>query len=61
MLIMGAASLWVMNRQALPALWQNMASACLAGIIVYVVLMVYMRIINRYDIARLPGIGRWFR
>ncbi len=61
MVIMGAASLWVMNRQILPALWQNMITACLAGITVYLILMVYMRIINRYDIARLPGIGRWFR
>lgn len=61
MVIMGAASLWVMNRQALPVLWQNMITACLAGSIVYLILIVYMRIINRYDIARLPGIGRWFR
>ncbi|MFC5650119.1 stage V sporulation protein B [Paenibacillus solisilvae] len=61
MVIMGAASLWVMNRQALPALWQNTITACLAGVIVYLILMVYMRIIDRYDIARIPIIGRWFR
>ncbi|BBH19287.1 stage V sporulation protein B [Paenibacillus baekrokdamisoli] len=61
MFIMGASSLWVMNQQALTALWQNLSIACIAGLVVYLILMIYMRIIDRYDIARLPGFGRWFR
>ncbi|UVI28089.1 stage V sporulation protein B [Paenibacillus spongiae] len=60
MVIMGAAALWVMNRYALPALWLNLAIACLAGIIVYLLLMIMLGIINRYDLARIPFIGRWF-
>ena len=61
MIIMGAASLWVMNLRTLPALWQNLVTACLAGAIVYLILMVVLRIVDRYDAARLPLVGRWFR
>ncbi|MBW7458855.1 polysaccharide biosynthesis C-terminal domain-containing protein, partial [Paenibacillus sepulcri] len=61
MVIMGAVSLWMMNQQTLPALWQNMTAACLLGVLVYLILMVKLRIIDRYDAARLPLIGRWFR
>ncbi|MBP3961375.1 putative polysaccharide biosynthesis protein [Paenibacillus lignilyticus] len=61
MFIMGAASLWVMNLQALPALWHNLILACTAGIVVYLVLMVMMRIIDRYDAERIPYLGRWFK
>lgn len=61
MVVMGAASLWIMNRQALPALWLNMSAASLAGIVIYLLLMVQMRIIDRHDIIRLPVVGRWFR
>ncbi|MBO7745516.1 stage V sporulation protein B [Paenibacillus sp. MWE-103] len=61
MLIMGAAALWVMNLRTLPALWLNLVAACAAGVVVYLVLMVALRIIDRSDAARLPLIGRWFR
>ncbi|WP_219837940.1 polysaccharide biosynthesis protein [Paenibacillus sp. R14(2021)] len=61
MLIMGAASLFVMNLKALPALWLNLMTACFAGIVIYLILMVLLRIIDRYDAARLPLVGKWFR
>ncbi|QHW34200.1 polysaccharide biosynthesis protein [Paenibacillus rhizovicinus] len=61
MCIMGAASLWVMNQQVLPKLWLNLIAACMAGVIVYLLLMVALRIIDRHDAARIPLIGRWFR
>ncbi|MFC4809036.1 stage V sporulation protein B [Paenibacillus sp. GCM10023250] len=61
MMIMGAAALWVMNLRSLPALWLNLAAACAAGVVVYLILMVALRIIDRSDAARLPVIGRWFR
>ncbi|AZN42260.1 stage V sporulation protein B [Paenibacillus albus] len=61
MFIMGAASLWIMNLQALPALWHNLIIACFAGILIYLILMVMMRIIDRNDAARIPFLGRWFR
>ncbi|MCQ6560895.1 stage V sporulation protein B [Paenibacillus mendelii] len=60
MVIMGAAALWVMNRQALPALWHNLIMACMAGVVVYLLLMILLGIINRYDLARIPLIGHWF-
>lgn len=61
MIIMGAAALWVMNRQVLPALWLNLLTAVLAGLIIYLILMLRLGIIDRYDAARLPIIGRWFQ
>ncbi|WP_245996011.1 stage V sporulation protein B [Paenibacillus taihuensis] len=61
MCIMGAASLWVMNLQVLPALWQNLITACFAGSVIYMILMVMLRIIDRSDAARIPFLGRWFR
>lgn len=61
MCIMGAASLWVMNLQILPALWQNLITACFAGSVIYMILMVMLRIIDRSDAARIPYLGRWFR
>ncbi|WP_308634719.1 stage V sporulation protein B [Paenibacillus silvisoli] len=61
MLIMGAASLWIMNLQALPALWHNFIIACTAGIIIYLILMVLLKIIDRYDVERIPYLGRFFR
>lgn len=61
MCIMGATSLWVLNQQILAVLWQNLTIACLAGLVVYLILMMYMRIIDKHDIVRLPGFGRWFK
>ncbi|GGD54830.1 stage V sporulation protein B [Paenibacillus nasutitermitis] len=61
MVIMGSVAMWTMNRQVLPALWQNLLAACTAGVLVYLLLMVMLRIIDRNDAARLPVIGRFFR
>jgi stage V sporulation protein B len=61
MVIMGAVSLWMMNRQALPAVWQNMSLASLIGLVIYMFLMVRLRIIDRHDIARIPIVGKWFQ
>ncbi|MCF2944002.1 putative polysaccharide biosynthesis protein [Paenibacillus tarimensis] len=61
MIIMGAVSRLIMNRAPLQAEWLNMLSACAAGAAVYLLLMVWMRIIDRHDMARLPYVGRYFK
>ncbi|MBW7476248.1 stage V sporulation protein B [Paenibacillus oenotherae] len=60
MIIMGAVALWIMNRQALPELWLNLLLSSLAGVLIYLLIMIRLGIIDRYDVARLPVIGRWF-
>lgn len=61
MLIMGAASLFIAKHTPLAAEWQSLALALSIGIVVYLLLMVIMKMIDRHDVARLPVIGRWFR
>jgi stage V sporulation protein B len=61
MTIMGAASLFVMKRWLLPAEWMNLLLALAAGTVVYLLLMVLMRMIDRHDVVRIPFIGRMFR
>ncbi|WP_042164687.1 stage V sporulation protein B [Paenibacillus gorillae] len=61
MVVMGAAARWTMNREPLPAEWSNLLIACAASVIVYLLLMIWMRIIDRYDIARIPLLNRWFK
>lgn len=61
MIVMGAAAQWTMIHSPLPTEWLSLLIACFASIIVYLVLMVLMRIIDRYDIARIPWLGVWFK
>jgi stage V sporulation protein B len=61
MVIMGAAAQFTMNRQPLPAEWINLILACAASVIVYLMLMVVMKIIDRHDIKRIPILGDWFK
>lgn len=61
MTVMGAASLFVMKRWLLPAEWMNLLLALAAGTVVYLLLMVLMRMIDRHDVVRIPFIGRIFR
>ncbi len=61
MLIMGAAALFLMNHLALPKEWHNLSLACLLGMIVYLILMVLMRVIDRHDVMRLPIVGKLFK
>lgn len=60
MVIMGAAARWTMNQEPLSAEWINLLLACAASIIIYLLLMVVMKIIDRHDIARIPLLGKWF-
>jgi stage V sporulation protein B len=61
MIIMGAASLFLMNTLALPQEWHNLAVASLLGTIIYLILMVLMRVIDRHDVVRLPILGKLFK
>ncbi|GLX69502.1 stage V sporulation protein B [Paenibacillus glycanilyticus] len=61
MLIMGAAASWIMNTKPLTLEWINLILACFISMIIYLVLMVIMKIIDRYDMARIPLLGQWFK
>lgn len=61
MIIMGAASLWVMNRHLLPASWHNLLFASFAGVLLYIGLMIKMGIVDKDDVARIPILGKWIR
>lgn len=61
MVIMGAAARFTMNQQPLSAEWVNLILACTASVILYLLLMIWMKIIDRYDVARIPLLGRWFK
>ncbi|MCM3630118.1 stage V sporulation protein B [Paenibacillus glycanilyticus] len=61
MLIMGAAALWIMNTKPLTLEWINLLLACMISVVIYLLLMVWMKIIDRYDIARIPLLGQWFK
>lgn len=61
MVIMGAAARFTMNQQPLPQEWINLIIACAAGIILYLLLMIIMKIIDRHDVKRIPLFGQWFK
>jgi len=61
MIIMGAAARFTMNQQPLTAEWINLLLACAASVIIYLVLMVGMKIIDRHDMIRIPLFGNWFK
>ncbi|WP_336774424.1 stage V sporulation protein B [Paenibacillus sp. MMO-58] len=61
MIVMGAAARWMMNTQPLSLEWINLMLACMISVILYLLLMVWMKIIDRYDIARIPVLGQWFK
>ncbi|MCU6711123.1 stage V sporulation protein B [Paenibacillus sp. J5C_2022] len=61
MIIMAGAAKWIMTHQPLTMEWINMLIACMAGGAIYLLLMIWMRIIDRYDVARVPFIGKWFK
>lgn len=61
MIIMGAAARFTMNQQPLTMEWINLLLACAASAIVYLMLMVVMKIIDRHDMVRIPLFGNWFK
>lgn len=60
MIIMGAACRWIMSHHPLSLEWLGLAAACTISALLYLALMAVMGIIDRHDLRRIPGIGRWF-
>ncbi|MFD0674330.1 stage V sporulation protein B [Cohnella sp. GCM10027633] len=61
MIVTSAVALWIWNRH-----WANidavdMIAASIAAVIVYLLLLVALKLIDRHDAARVPVIGRLFR
>ncbi|MCC3376937.1 stage V sporulation protein B [Cohnella sp. REN36] len=61
MTVMGAVALWVWNRNLLPGRVWDLSAASAISIVVYLVLLVAMKLIDRHDVARVPILGRLFR
>ncbi|XEC93143.1 stage V sporulation protein B [Paenibacillus tarimensis] len=61
MVIMGAVLRYTMNLEPLSAEWMNAITAFTAGLLVYLLLMIWLKIIDRHDVIRLPVVGRWFK
>ncbi|OMF31696.1 stage V sporulation protein B [Paenibacillus sp. FSL H8-0548] len=61
MVIMGASAQFTMNQQLISAEWLNLIIASAASTLVYLMLMVVMKIIDRHDIQRIPFLGGWFK
>lgn len=61
MIVTGAVAVWIWNLGGIPGGAAKLAAASGAALIVYLVLLVWLRLIDRFDVARIPVIGRWFR
>lgn len=61
MTVMGAVALWIWNAGRLPGAALDLIAAGAASIVVYLLLLVAMRLVDRDDAARIPVIGRLFR
>ncbi|TJY41602.1 stage V sporulation protein B [Cohnella pontilimi] len=61
MIVMSAVAMWIWNRRWLPADSLNLVSSGMAGVLVYILLLIAMRLIDRHDAARIPVVGRLFR
>ncbi len=61
MVIMGAAAKWIMTRTPMTLEWIGLLSACIISVILYMLLMFWMRIVDRHDLARIPWVGAWFK
>jgi stage V sporulation protein B len=61
MAIMSAAAMWIWNRHLLPLSILNFGAACFVATIIYLLLLIWLNLIDRHDAARVPIIGRLFR
>lgn len=61
MTVMGAVALWIWNAGRLPGVVLDLAAAGAVSIVVYLLLLIAMRLVDRDDAARIPVIGRLFR
>jgi len=61
MTVMGAVALWIWNAGRLPGVGLDLLAAAIASIVVYLLLLIAMRLIDKHDAARIPLVGRFFR
>lgn len=61
MTIMGAVALWIWNAGRLPGVWLDLLAAGALSLVVYLLLLMAMRLIDRHDAARIPIFGRFFK
>lgn len=60
-IVTGAIAMWVWNALLQHGSSLKLLAASSAGILVYLLLLVWLRLIDRFDVQRIPVIGRWFR
>ena len=61
MIVMSAVALWIWNQHWLHIGAADMGIASAVAIVVYLLLLVMLRLIDRQDVARIPVIGKLFR
>lgn len=61
MTIMGAVALWIWNAGRLPGVWLDLIAAGLLSLVVYLLLLMAMKLVDRHDAARIPILGRLFK
>ncbi|WP_084423452.1 putative polysaccharide biosynthesis protein [Cohnella thermotolerans] len=60
-IVTGAVAVWIWNLEGVPGGAVKLMAASAAAIAVYLLLLVWLRLVDRFDAARIPVIGRWFR
>ncbi|RUS47700.1 stage V sporulation protein B [Cohnella sp. AR92] len=61
MIITGACALAIWNWDGMANDAARLAAASLAAVVVYVLLLIWLKLIDRLDAARVPIVGRFFR
>lgn len=61
MIVMSATMLWIWNFELLRQNSLNLALASFVATLVYLILLIGLKLIDRHDAARVPVIGRFFR
>ncbi|CAM3732272.1 stage V sporulation protein B [Cohnella lubricantis] len=60
-IVTGAIALWIWNTVSLSGSTIRLIASSGAGIMIYLLLLIWMKLIDRFDVERIPIIGRWFR
>jgi stage V sporulation protein B len=60
MIIMSAAALWIWNSNFLPHRSLNLILASIIAVLIYLLLLIALKLIDRHDVVRIPLIGRFF-
>jgi stage V sporulation protein B len=60
MIVMSATALWVWNINLLERSSLNLAAASFIATLVYLLLLILLKLVDRHDVARVPVIGRLF-